>query len=153
MANQPFKDISELRDVESINLYHELAESMGEEKAFQKVLAGTRDHARSMIDWEKVEEQKNAKDSVYDFYRKLIYLRKKHPVLAYGDVAVTNQKKKNLFTYFRELEGEGFYIECNLSDQPIARPKRPEGYKGVICNYGKVGRKMQPYEACLYRKK
>lgn len=153
MANQPFTDISELRDVESINLYNELLESMSEEDAFKKVLAGTRDHARSMIDWEQVDRQKYERDSVYYFYKKLICLRKKYPALVYGNVNVTNQKKKNLFTYYRKLEDEEFYIECNLSDRPIARPKRPDGYVGVLCNYQKVGTKMQAYEACIYKKK
>lgn len=152
MANQPFKDISELRDVESINLYNELLETMSEEEALKKVLAGTRDHARSLIDWERMEEQKKNRDSVYYFYKKLIYLRKTHLALVYGDVTVTNQKKKNIFTYFRRLEDETFYIECNLSDKLMVRPKRPEGYKGILCNYQKVGQNMQPYEVCMYRK-
>lgn len=152
MANQPFQDISELRDVESINLYNELLETMSEEEAFKKVLAGTRDHARTLIDWGRVEEQKADRDSVYYFYKKLIYLRKSHPALVYGDVVVTNQKKKNVFTYFRRLEGETFYIECNLSDKPVMRPKKPEGYKGVLCSYQKAGQKMQAYEVCLYKK-
>lgn len=153
MANQPFTDITELRDVESINLYNELIEKMSEEEAFRKVLAGTRDHARSMIDWDKVAGQKADRDSVYYFYKKMIRLRKTYPALVYGDVVVTNQKKKNLFTYFRKTKRDTFYIECNLSDKPIARPKKPDGYKGVLSNYQKVGQKMQPYEVCLYRKR
>lgn len=148
-ANQPFQDISELHDVESINLYHELSASMSKEEAFRKVLAGSRDHARSMIDWEQVSVQKRDKESVYYFYKKLISLRKKHSALVYGDVIVTNQKKKNLFTYFRKLDGEEFYVECNLSEKPVARPKKPEGFTGVLCNYEKVGRMMQGYEAVL----
>lgn len=152
-ANQPFTDISQLHDVESINLYHELLSSMSEKEAFQKVLAGTRDHARSMMNWEQTRAQKNDRASVYYFYKKLISLRKKNPALVYGDVSITNQKKKNLFTYFREMDGEAFYIECNLSDKALARPQRPVGYQGVISNYEKLERKLQPYEAVLYRRK
>ena len=163
-----FKDISEMQDVESINLYKELCQTKTEEEAFKIVLAGSRDHARVMMDWEEAAAQKQDRESVYYFYKRLMALRKKHPVLVYGDVEFTNEKAKDLFTYFRHGDGRAcedqivgeeqsaggsFYIECNLSDKERRRPKRPDGYKAVLCNYGELKSKMQPYEACLYYKK
>ena len=150
--NQPFTDISQLHDVESLNLYEELIQTMSREEAFKKVLAGTRDHARSMMNWEEYEGQQKDTDSVYHFYKKLIFLRRKYPALVYGDVCVVHPKKKDLFTYFRKLDGVEFYVECNLSEKPVERPEKPEGFHGVISNYRKIGRKMQPYEVCLYKK-
>lgn len=72
----PFTDMSQIRDVESINLYEELCRSMSEEEAFRRILAGTRDHARAMMKWQEAEEQKEDRDSIYYFYKKLIALRK-----------------------------------------------------------------------------
>lgn len=75
-VNVPFTDMSQIRDVESINLYEELCRSMSEEEAFRRILAGTRDHARAMMKWQEAEEQKEDRDSIYYFYKKLIALRK-----------------------------------------------------------------------------
>ena len=65
----------------------------------------------------------------------------------------TNVSKKNLFTWFRRLDGDEWYVECNLSEDEIRRPKRPEGFRGILTNVSerKAGM-MQPYEACLYRR-
>lgn len=151
-VNVPFTDMSQIRDVESINLYEELCRSMSEEEAFRRILAGTRDHARAMMKWQEAEEQKEDRDSIYYFYKKLIALRKKYPALIYGEIRITNHSRKNLFTWFRELDGEEFYIECNLSEKPLTRPARPEGFRGLLSSCKEPGRLMQPYEACLYRK-
>ena len=151
-VNVPFTDMSQIRDVESINLYEELCRSMSEEEAFRRILAGTRDHARAMMKWQEAEEQKEDRDSIYYFYKKLIALRKKYPALIYGEIRITNHSRKNLFTWFRELDGEEFYIECNLSEKPLTRPARPEDFRGLLSSCKEPGRLMQPYEACLYRK-
>ncbi|MCL1800111.1 MAG: alpha-glucosidase, partial [Promicromonosporaceae bacterium] len=96
MANQRFTDITELRDVESVNLFQELLdEGKSEAEAFARVRAGSRDHARvpmqwdesahagfttgtpwivsdgDYLDWNVATEEKDA-DSVINFYRKLI---------------------------------------------------------------------------------
>lgn len=153
-VNADFKDISELKDVESRNLYEELLETMSPEEAFKKVLAGTRDHARVMMDWEAVAEQKKERESVYYFYKKLIALRKRYPALVYGDVRFVHKKKKDVFCYYRTDENMSFYVECNLCNRIVKRPGRPEGYGGIISNYGFHDKeRMMPYEVCLYRKK
>ena len=149
--NADFQDISQLQDVESLNLYEEFCETMDEAQAFQKILAGTRDHARVMINWEETDAQERDKDSVYHFYKKLIRIRKNHPALVYGDVDFLHVHRKDLFTWIRALGKDRWYVECNLSSRRIRRPKRPKGFRGVLSNR-KMPEKhwMQPYEACLY---
>lgn len=152
-VNADFKDIGELRDVESLNLYTELLKTMEPGEAFKKVLAGTRDHARVMMDWEEAARQKRDRESVYYFYKKLIALRKRYPVLVYGDIRFTDKKKKNLFCYYRDDPNLSFYVECNLSGRIIKRPKRPAGYGGILSNYGFHDKnRMMAYEVCLYRR-
>lgn len=151
-VNADFQDISELRDVESLNLYEEFCETMSEAEAFQKILSGTRDHARVMIDWEETKSQEQDKDSVFCFYKKLIRIRKKYPALVYGDVEFFHVRRKNLFAWGRTLGKEQWYVECNLSSRRIRRPRRPEGFHGILASIKRVERLwMQPYEACLYR--
>lgn len=151
-VNADFQDISELRDVESLNLYEEFCETMSEAEAFQKILSGTRDHARVMIDWEETKSQEQDKDSVFCFYKKLIRIRKKYPALVYGDVEFFHVRRKNLFAWGRTLGKEQWYVECNLSSRRIRRPRRPEGFHGILASTKRVERLwIQPYEACLYR--
>lgn len=151
-VNADFQDISELRDVESLNLYKEFCETMSEAEAFQKILSGTRDHARVMIDWEETKSQEQDRDSVFCFYKKLIRIRKKYPALVYGDVEFFHVRRKNLFAWGRTLGKEQWYVECNLSSRRIRRPRRPEGFQGILASTKRVERLwMQPYEACLYR--
>lgn len=153
-VNADFQSIEDLKDVESRNLYQELCAAMSEKEAFQKVLSGTRDHARVMMKWEEAAAQKKKKDSVYYFYKKLAALRKRYPALVYGAFRITHRKTRNLFTYCRTDEDSSFYVECNLSDNVIRRPARPKGYGGILSNYEiHETLRMQPYEVCIYRKK
>ncbi len=173
MINQNFKSIAELRDVESLNMYAELCGSMDPEAAFQKVLAGTRDHSRTPMQWNNdqyagfssqtpwilmdedykecnVEAQLADDNSILCFYQKLIALRKEHPVIWYGDVKVTNQKVKNLFTYYREDATETLYIEINLCNESMIRSRLPEGRR-LLSNYAEVSTMLRPYEASIWK--
>lgn len=173
MINHKFASIDKLRDVESLNLYQELCQTMSETEAFQKVLAGSRDHARTPMQWTNAanagfsdaqpwiqtdddckicnaEAEMSEKDSVWSFYRSLIAIRKEHDALVYGNITITNKRKRNLFTYYRENEQENFYIECNFSRDIIKRTgKLPKG-KRLISNYPEVSDNFRPYEAAVW---
>jgi oligo-1,6-glucosidase len=174
MMNQKFQSISDLRDVESLNLYEELCKVMDKKDAFQKVLAGSRDHARTPMQWNNqdyagfstgkpwimmdedykkcnVEMQLEDKASILRFYQNLILFRREHKVIYYGDVIFTNKKKKDVFTYYRKDEKETLYIEINLSSNKIKRSKLPEGER-LISNYPEALPKfLQPYEASIWK--
>ena len=49
--NQEFSSIEDFRDIESINLYNDLIRRKDEESALNKILAGSRDHARTPMLW------------------------------------------------------------------------------------------------------
>jgi oligo-1,6-glucosidase len=182
MVNMDFKSMDEIRDVESINKYNELLETMSEEEAFQVILAGTRDHARTPMPWtgekyggfseyepwiegdddyieNNVMEQICDVTSTLHFYKRLIDLRNDSLVFKYGDIRFVNEKKKDVFTYYRSpalsvnscKNRMTYYIECNLSDQEIKRPKTKEGKKRLMSNYNKYNKEiMQPYEATIH---
>ncbi len=172
--NKKFESIDDLRDVESINLYHELRKNRKDDAAFQKVLSGSRDHARTPMQWNdtknagfsngipwittdedyknwNVEKQCEDEKSILNFYKELIRIRKSHEVLIYGDFKIVNQKKKNLFTYLRTLDNEAYYVECNLSCKPIKRVKSIGKYDLILSNYNKYSDDLRPYEANLYK--
>lgn len=172
--NKDFHSIEEMRDVESINYYHEILPGMDEGEALKKVLSGSRDHARSPMQWNgeqnagfsnvkpwietdedykewNVEKQLLDDESVLNFYKKLIKMRKEHPAFVYGDFIPVEKSKKDLFTYYRRLEQETYYVECNLSSKPLKRLRKVDGTSLLLSNYKDKDKFLRPYEANLYR--
>ncbi len=171
-ANVAFSDISELRDVESVNRYAELTQQ-GDADAWQRIKTGTRDHARTPMQWSSaenggfsshtpwirmgdfetcnVEAQLENETSPLAFYRSMIALRHAHSALVYGSFLPHEAQKADLFCYFREDEKERFYIEVNLSSRTIEPPKRRGVGERVIGNYASQSAALRPYEANVYR--
>ncbi|MCI1984039.1 MAG: alpha-glucosidase [Bifidobacteriaceae bacterium] len=185
-VNQKFSSVDDFRDIESINLFHELVDGGESEKAaFAKVLAGSRDHARVPMVWNteknggfadseatpwilgdgdtggwSAEEQTGESDSVLEYYRSLIALRRKHTdSLVYGKFHVVHEKKKNYFAYYRIARDEVFFVECNLSDRDLTAPAKTVSSlrcEFLMGNYpdaenGKGENPLKPYEARVYR--
>ena len=174
MINNNFTSIDQLRDVESINLYPELLESMTKTDAFKKIMDGTRDHSRTPMQWSSAkyggfseaepwigddddhiicnaEGQGNDKDSVLTFYRDIIKLRKEHSSLIYGDIKIVNKRAKDLFTYYRKNEKETLYIECNLSSKEKKRKGNHPYAVKLISNYpDTIEGPLRPYEASVW---
>lgn len=173
-VNKAFQSATDLRDVESINLYKELREKSSAEDAFREVLNGSRDHARTPMQWSSkknagftegipwivtdadykqwnVEKQLENEDSVLNFYRQLIQFRKEHKALIYGSFEAVNKKRKDSFTYYRRGEKEEFYVQCNLSSNTIKRNTLASGYELILSNYSEPAKDLRPYEANLYK--
>jgi oligo-1,6-glucosidase len=150
VRNADFNSIDEINDVESRGLYAELIKTMPPDKAFKRILAGTRDHARVPINWEEHEYQRNTADSVWRFYRDLIALRRSSQALIYGELEFLYPRDKKLLSYMRRSMTECFYIEANLG--PVKRrSKAPPGAVLSFGNYDKSTDKvMRPYEARVY---
>ncbi len=174
MGNTAFADMSELSDVESLNRYKALCASVGAEQAWRRVLAGTRDHARTPMLWTdgknagftegepwirtgdasetNVAAQQADPDSVLNCCRALIRLRGAHSALVFGSFTPLNAGRRDLFCYEREEDGERWYIEANLSDRAQPRPALPAGASRVISNDpgGAEPGMLRPYEAAVY---
>lgn len=174
-VNQHFQSMDELRDVEALNLYDQLLNERGmtKEKAFEKVLAGTRDHARTPMQWDgtqnggftagqpwiagdgdhatyNVENECEDEDSVLNFYKQLIALRKQEKTFAYGETEFIKKHVRNFFLYYRQYRGKCYFIECNLSTKIKERFVDTRKYKLLLSNYDKIGNDMLPYEANIY---
>jgi len=173
LINKDFKEIEDFRDIESINLYQELIKEKSKEEAMEIILSGSRDHARTPMPWSSQqhggftsgtpwigmdEDYKSynaaveVKDegSIYTFYKRLIALRKESLTLVYGDFQVVDEKVKDLFTYFRNYNGQCYYVECNLSQHAIKRKRPVTDYQLVMSNYKDAYKMLRPYEANLY---
>ena len=174
LVNKEFHDISELKDIESLNLYEELIQKMDKAQAFEQVLSGTRDHARTPMQWDdslyggfssekpwlqgdqdylncNVKQQLENEESVFYFYQKLMAVRKSTEVFTYGETEFLKLKKKDLFYYIRSLEGERYLVECNLSEYKKKRLYKLNAFSCILSNAKEKSEVLLPYEFNLYR--
>lgn len=185
MTNYPFSDIRDFRDVESINAYHEYTETLhvDSDKMISYLRNKSRDNARTPMQWDETDEagfttgvpwmpvnpnykvinaaaQIGDEDSVYNYYRKLISLRKEHPIIVNGDFELVGEDDADVFVYLRHWKDQILWVACNFTDrmQKIVNPSSNHAeYREwhVICdNYSPSGDafekdqiELQPYEA------
>ncbi|MDO5067312.1 MAG: alpha-glucosidase [Propionibacteriaceae bacterium] len=168
-VNQAFPDASALRDVESLNLLD--AEGPA---AWPKVLAGSRDHARTPMRWRhdpglgftsgtpwiagfensvgySVAEQEQDPASVLRFHQDLIRLRRAHRALRLGSIRFIDAHVRDYFAWFRELDGERWFVEVNLSPRALRRRHRGRPVEVVLGTAADRSLPMRPYEALVCR--
>ena len=177
MANYPFTDVSEFRDIESINAIHEWVDSGRAtlEEFWPCLIFKSRDNARTPMQWDDSENAGfttgtpwiavnpnykaiNAKaqmgdpDSVFSYYKKLLTLRKRYPVVTYGSYALLLPDDPQIFAYTRTLDGERLLCVSNYSDSD-AMYELPAAFEGAQCLITNLGREavsgrmtLRPYE-------
>lgn len=150
MTNPKFNDIGQYRDVESINYYNILKEAGKDENEIIEILqAKSRDNSRTPMQWEDTEHAgftkvtpwisvpDNAKvinaehalkdrDSIFHHYQKLIFLRKKHDIIAYGDYQEILGDHDQLFAYVRSHKDEKLLVINNFYAK-----KRPSRFQMI----------------------
>jgi oligo-1,6-glucosidase len=144
MTNMPFAELGELRDLQSLNAYRELVEEkkvFTHEKMMALIRRKGRDTARSPMQWDggknggfssgapwigvnpnhvTINAAAQMKDpaSIWNYYRALIALRKKHPVIVYGDHELLLSGDEKIYAYRRRLEDAVLLVLCNFSGDP-----------------------------------
>ena len=166
MTNMPFADISEVRDIDSINAYHEMSEAglISKEDMMRFIRLKGRDNARTPMQWDDSENAGfttgtpwigvnpnyrtiNAKaaladeDSVFHYYQKLIALRKEQPILVYGHYTLLEPDHESLYVYTRTLEEQKMLVICNFTKEEVSYeiPAEFGGTQVLISNYGRDG--------------
>ena len=89
-------------------------------------------------------------DSVFNYYKKLIALRKNHEIIVYGSFKGLLEDSEAIYAYERQLEGKRLLVACNFSSELVACDLFKEASKGeeLISNYkDHVEGALQPYEA------
>ena len=83
-----------------------------------------------------MEEQREREDSVFQFYRGLIALRKNpeyEDSLIYGACIPWLRKQKNLMAYLRKGDSQTLLVMGNFQETP-QRVKLPGAYEKVLIN-------------------
>ena len=94
-------------------------------------------------------DQRADPDSVWHWYRRLIALRRECPALTRGSFRPLSVATRSYLGYLRELDGERWLIEANLSGQPLRRPRHDLVTEPILGHaHGPV---MAPWEATVAR--
>lgn len=181
MTNVPFQEIGEYRDLETLNAYRELKAENGDAERFMDgVRAQGRDNARTPIQWtnEKnggfskttpwiganpnydsinVADQKDNPDSILNFYRKAIQIRKSNSTLVYGEFELLQEDHPRLFAYRRQDRNGSFLVIINFSEdtQPLTLESDQSG-EVILSNYSeaeivKETGSLKPWQAVLLK--
>lgn len=174
MTNPHFTSISQYRDVESLNYYQILLENgKSKEEALHILAERSRDNSRTPMQWSgdknagfsktdpwievqknyesiNVEVEENEADSILNFYKKLIHLRKEMPVVSKGTVRFLDEENEGVIAYEREYEGTKLVVFCNLCEveKEVAWQDQWNSYEMLLGNYedGLVNEKLRAYE-------
>ena len=147
MINMPFQDISEYRDVESLNFYNmKLKAGWNKEKIMEYLARNSRDNGRTPMQWDDTEnagfskktpwiavnpsyKEINAKeclndpDSVFYHYKKLVQLRKEKKVMVYGNFKMLYREHPKVFAYSRNYRNEQIIVICNFTSDKTEVPQ------------------------------
>ncbi|MER2059701.1 MAG: alpha-glucosidase [Niallia sp.] len=164
MTNCPISDISEVNDIESINMYYErIEQGYTKEEILHSINVKGRDNARTPIQWDDTENggfttgtpwlhvnpnylDINVKNnlenanSVFYCYQSLIQLRKDNPIVVWGDFELIEDTEEEIFAYTRKFEGKTWVVVANFSDQEkmLQFPEFNECDEVIISNYHRV---------------
>lgn len=143
MTNIQYPSIEDYNDVGMVNYYHiETAKGRSHDEVMKVVWENCRDNSRTPMQWNSsnmggfttagqtwlkinpnytdinVENQIEDDDSIYHFYKKMIRLRKDHPLFVYGTYQLLLANHPRLFVYTREFGKNKAIIINNFSEKP-----------------------------------
>ncbi len=139
MTNVAFTSIDDYRDIETVNMYHELVVEQGMDPlALLPVIhAKSRDNARTPFQWDdsaqagfttgtpwiKVNPNYpaiNARqaladpNSIFYYYQKLIRLRRENPVMVYGSYDLILDDHPEIYAFTRTLDSDRLLVMLNF---------------------------------------
>lgn len=171
MTNVRYGDISEYRDIETINFYNErMKQGYDKDSIMNAIYKKGRDNARTPMQWNdnpnagftdgtpwiavnpnyvdiNVEQALKDKKSIFNYYKNLIKLRKEYPSLVYGRFVQVDNNHDNVFAYTREYEGEKLLVILNFTGKSVEFGLSKEYLQGngllLISNYDKAEQKVE----------
>ena len=165
-------------DVQTRWQYENVGTKKSPEKRLQRLWHGSRDSARTPVQWDDSEHggfttgtpwfyvndnykevnvaaQEQDKDSILNFYRKVIQLRKELSCVRHGNYQEYGKHSSKFYTYSREDEKQKILVVCSFADRDEIW-KVPSGFdlntaECVLCNYDtSKSSQLKPYEARVY---
>ena len=173
MSNTTFKSKEELRDILVINAYDQAVKRAPVDSVMKSLSAITRDQSRTPFQWDNsanagftsgqpwlkvnpnyttvnVKNEKADPNSIFNFYKKVIKLRKGNAALIHGAFNDIAPEHPEVYAYTRELNSEKCLIILNLTSKNTSFSYKPG--KLILSNYiDDKGEALRPYEAKVYK--
>ncbi len=178
MTNAGFTDISQYRDIESLN-YYNLMKRKGkpEEEIYESLRRKSRDNSRTPMQWDDSENagfsdvqpwisvipnykeintlDRESDNSIFNYYRKLIRLRKAVPVIAGGIFEALLEDDDQILAYKRTDNTQELYVFCNyFPEETQVSLNIPADCRCILSNYNEDIRPenltLRPYEAVMF---
>lgn len=185
MTNVKFNSIDDYDDVADKNMYRvKRAEGVPHEDIMKVIHASSRDNSRTPMQWSNeksagfttgipwlginenyyninVEKQLADENSILNFYKKMIKLKKDNDVFTYGKYNLILDKHPQIFAYTRTLKEEKMVVFSNLTgDSATWESDLVFGVESnglLIANYEVADHdllknfELQPFETRVYR--
>ncbi len=164
-------------DVQTRWQYNNVGTHKSDEKRLRTLWNGSRDSARTPVQWSaeenggfttgepwfyvnenykeiNVADQESDPDSVLNFYRKAIGLRKTLSAVRHGDYTEHFKGSSKLYTYTREDKKQKILVVCSFTED-AARLKAPGDFDLskatlMLSNYDNKSDSLKPYEVRVY---
>ena len=178
MLNWRPKDPDMYEDVQTRWQYEHNALNKSPRQRLERLWRSSRDSARTPVQWDDTENagfttgkpwfyvNENYKDinvaaqeadpeSILNFYRKAVSLRKWLAVVRKGNYQEFDRMNPWLYTYAREMKGQKILVVCSFTEKNISF-RFPKGFnsrsaKLILQNYANAsGTTLQPYETRVY---
>ena len=179
MTNAGFAGIDDFRDIESLDYFRRAVGTHREDASvvLDTLRRRSRDNARTPMQWSaapgagfttaspwigvnpnhrwlNVSTQRGVRSSIYEFYRALIALRHRLPVVVDGSFAAIDTGRDQIYAFRRHLGDTALTVYANLSDQPVSvdRDDRVDR-ELVLANYPESRRdpdRLEPWEVRVY---
>ena len=177
MTNVKYPSIDHYDDIETRNAWKEAQEQNKDMDVFLKAIhIQSRDNARTPLQWDaskfagfstnkpwigvnenynkiNVELQEDNSDSILNYYREIIRIRKNNSTLIYGDFLDLEPSNEKLYIYKRWDQQKTYFIVLNFSNDKVQWGiNNFESMRLVISNYKKsvYDKSVDPWEARVY---
>ena len=179
MTNWYPSDPEMYEDVQTRWQYFNVATNKSPEKRLKRLWDGSRDSARTPVQWSaeenagfttgtpwfyinenykdiNVADQEKDENSVLNFYRRAIKLRKELSSVKNGNYKEHGKMSSSFYTYSREDDREKLLIVCSFTEK-TKKWSVPAGFdlasaELLLSNYDKLdGTTLKPYETRVYR--
>ncbi|MCD5323115.1 MULTISPECIES: glycoside hydrolase family 13 protein [Pontibacillus] len=182
MTNFQFPSIEDFDDVAAKNMYHNMIEEGKTEQEVMDILWNTsRDNSRTPMQWSSelnagftsgspwmkinpnyelvnVDTQRKDPDSILNYYKKMIQLKKKYDLFTYGTYDLVNEEDPQIYAYTRTLGDDYALVIANLTEAEVSfiPPIAVNEEALILSNYKSVQHtdqnllNLSPYEARVY---
>lgn len=180
MINAHFSSIDDYDERYTVGKYNSMVEQgVVPEKALEELRMMSRDNARTPMQWSDednagftkgkpwlkvnptysfINVKKDLEDetSIIHTYKKLLDMRKKHPVMVYGDYEPIMENYENVVAYTRQYENEKwlmiFNFQSNTQEVKLPDILKDDKNQLIMSNYSdNVSNVLKPYEGRIYR--